>query len=253
MYRPTISRRRFLACSVSGMAIGVSGCLGSTDDFEYPPGFSEDGVQGNLAFGFGSPMDDDLDSVSLFQREMRTTDAGEIVMEGSVEFNRIDDEYARTWTDPFTLNIETVAEFFDGHITYLRLRYIDGDIDFNQLAGPARTYRALTMLDFLTSITEDVALEQVEINENVHPREAVFHTDTQGMESNARIQSWAEHDGPFTHGEMTLVIDEEGMVHSLRILAEFERGTRSWEIEYEGFNDVTVTEPDWLDEAKRTT
>lgn len=254
MIHPTFGRRRFLTLSVPGVAIGVAGCLGSSNGFEYPPGFSEDGVESH-ALGYGSPMMD-LDSIKGDYRHLRMEDDVERVTESTFEVNRVDQRYRRMLTHPWNEEIEQVYSYFADEVLYERIRYADGRDEYRRHENPGSIrdinlqFRDLANLSVAAHWAQGVTFELAEINETVQPKQAIYHANTQGMEGSPPIQRQVEQDGSFVEGEMSFMIDEDGMLHSFWVLAEFEQVTWGSEIEYQDFNDVTVTEPDWVDEAR---
>ncbi len=242
-----IGRRRYLALSVS--AIGIAGCLGSSSNFEYPPGFSENGIDVNAAFGFGSPMDD-LDSVQSDYSHQITNPDVDTTNESSIELNREDNRFLRTVNAPFETEIDGVDEYFTDPALYQRVRYADGQREFVHSQRNDLSFRSLMHLDTIPRLVQDVSFGAPEIDEDAEPSRAIYTADTEGIEGNSRIQERIDTDGSLINGGMTLIVDEEGRLHTLELTAAFSDASGIWNIGYDRFNDVTVVEPDWLDQAQ---
>lgn len=249
-----VTRRRFLGLSAAGSLIGASGCLSNSDDFEFPDGFSEDGVQ-DYAFGIGSPMYE-LDSVGGDYLDLQVDDEVEIELETTFEVNRVEHQYYGMRTAPFMEEIEHVESYFVDNILYERIRFEDGREEYRRHENPeafhdfTHRFRNLANLDIIENWAEGVTFELAEINATIQPKQAVYHANTQGMEGTPFIQRRVDRDGSFVDGEMSFVIDDNGMFHSFWALAEFEQATRGNEIEYQNFNNVTISEPEWLADAR---
>lgn len=250
------TRRRFLVLSATGAVIGTAGCLTTSDKFDFPDGVSEDRVQPNLVFGFGSPMND-LDSVEGDYYALDMDGDAEIIHESAFEINRVDRQYRRSANAPFMEQVESVDWYFANETLYERIRYEDRRDEYRQpgeipvsLRDFTHGFRDLANLEIAEHWAEGVTFKLVEINENVEPKRAIYHANTQGMEGSPLIQRRVEQDGAFMDGEISFVIDEDGMLHSIWALAEFEHATRGNEIEYQGFDNVTVSEPDWVADAR---
>lgn len=192
---------------------------------------------------------DDLDGVSGSYHYDAGVIHSDAVVENSFSTDRLDNRYSRSMNAPFMDEIAGVDEYAIDPIVYQRIRYDDGSVEFSQ-HGDARDFREVSHLNTVVRLLEGVTFELREIYAGTDPKRALYHANTDGLEDNPLIQRRAENEGPLVNGLMTLVVDEEGRLYSLEATAEFETGTELWTLEYDEFDEVTVNEPGWVDDAR---
>lgn len=245
------TRRTFLATLGTISAGVIAGCLTSSTSFEYPTNFAEDGVDRTAPFGFGSPMDE-LDSVQIDVRASFTVDDEEMVSEASGKISKAENEYVQTTSDGRIEETEGFDVYFDDPIEYRRIRYEEGEIEYLALEME-RSFREFTQLEQMFDMTEEVSFDHVETDADADPIQAIYEAELEPDMTNSWIESQTEQGGPFLGGEMAFKVDEAGKVHTFEAETEFEEVIISVENKYKNFNEVSVTAPEWRDEAKDAT
>lgn len=212
-----------------------------TDELTYPAGYDESGVA-NASEVLATHDAAIADRPTQAQTTIRLTIPGENDGEEDVQQLSMETQTDGTGTEYARIELtESVAETYrsgDG-VVYTRIddgenvQYTADDVETPDALSPSTFGEALAVADLsLDNVSED------------EPRRLTY--------SGSGVLDEETSFGDVEDVETEVVVDEDGAIHSFSVSYTVPDGAdveASFEFEYD---DVTVEEPDWLDEAAQT-
>lgn len=255
-----VTRRRWLRGCGSLGVVGLAGCVSDTSDGSNTNDGSDRNAR-DLAFPPGLSADGIGDPEALFDAHSNAVSSTSFTGEYTAQTRRTDEatgESVTLVTESFDIRAEPDAERVE-KITYdgrtgrevdERI-YIDGDRGATSDGG-RMTQR--TVEEVLETSLETMAHWVRNVDGDYDGPETIETGDVHAI-SVTSIDTQRPAGEPVDE-EGTILVDEDGRIHSvqLRKTADREDARLELEVEFEcsGFGETTVAEPEWVDELENT-
>ncbi|QLK25700.1 hypothetical protein HYG81_16705 [Natrinema zhouii] len=254
------TRRRWLRSCGSVGVVGLAGCVSDTSDGSDTTDGSDRNTR-DLAFPPGLSADGLDDSAALFDAHSDAVSSMSFTGEYTAQTRRTDEatgESVTLGTESFDIRAEPDAERVE-KITYDgwtgrevdKRIYIEGDYGATSDGG-RMTHRTVeevletsleTMAHWVQNVDGDYDGPETTETGDVHAI-SVTAIDTQRLP------------GEPVDEEGTILVDEDGRIHSVRIRKTTDREDVRLELDLEfecsGFGETTVAEPEWVDGLENT-
>ena len=256
----TLSRRGLLLTAGPCCLAGLAGCAGlggtdrrTPDEFDYPAGFSTDGVDLEVALGGGSAMMD-VAGLALEVDRQLAFPAGTLSVAHEAAFDRASDRYVvdRREGDTFQGQLALRDAYFDTEELFERRKVEPRSLEYDYRARRhSLDRREAYRLDDVREVLADVDLTVSSVSGEGAHDVAVYTATTDDVGVDSIFRRVRDLVGELREADVELRVDDRGYLHSVQTDGTFR--TRdggdvtmdlSWS--YEGFGAVDVEEPDWL-------
>ena len=255
-----LTRRRFLQGGGAGGLGALAGCarIGgmdrrTPDEFDYPAGFSPDGVDLDVALGSESAMMD-VAGLSLEEDRRLAFPAGTLSVSHEAAFDRSSDRYVvdRHEHDTFQRQLAIREAYFDTEELFERRKVEPRSLEFDYRARRhSLDRREAYRLDDVRDVLADVDLTVSSVSGEGDHDVAVYTATTDDVGVDSIFRRVRDLVGELREADVALRVDDRGYLRSVQTDGAFRARDGgdvamdlSWS--YGAFGAVDVEEPDWL-------
>lgn len=265
------SRRTLLGATGTAVVTGLAGCSsilpgengdengtdtpsGSDDDFNFPDGFSDTGIEVSTVFA----EDGDMASLSSVQAEVVRSVDSDQGTQGSTQLGRYDAENKQ-----FVAEVTSAQQgqevvqnyYFDEGELFIERNYPEQEAQYQK-----DSYEFTVMRDYnleaLSQHLSNVNLNYQGTEQRNGETVAVYTASTEDFSSDSLFGGELlsqENFESLESAELELTVDSQGYIHTADFIVEYANangGTTTIEtaFTYSEFNNVSVSEPEWVAE-----
>lgn len=246
-----MKRRSFIGTTMTIPLVGISGCIGDNtskeklDSQNYPDGLSKNDVDiAELLSSDSVYLQSDSVTISIEQNSGNGTTDLTVKVNSSVPASRVRS------VSTFQGNTQTVDRYFIEGISYVRRSANNSETyqKENQSFDKQNEY----YVQFIKNILTGVSFSSHEVSDDLLVYEA------QDLSDFKETSQFIEDD--VVDASVTVRFTKEGLFDSIETQVERSKGDESQDtyksdqsISFSMYNQTSVSEPDWLDTAKRET
>lgn len=243
------NRRKFITGIATLAGISLAGCSDFGDSFEYPDGFSENGIE-NYSQAFGEESAH-YQADSLVQEIGLSNETESPEFSDSIErsiYTEVSAVEERQYVETSEQSV-TREQYFDDGVVFIRTSSEGQETEYQRFQQGEFNKNVAYSMDILEFYLEGTSFEQVELTER---NTVIYESDLSDPENrNDQLEENVED------GLISVEVTEEGYPINIDISItrenEDQTSTEEFNIEFSEYNEVSVDEPDWLDEAREQT